>query len=557
MSASSPPQPDVERVSVSAGDVTVDYPSPIYGTPPDPKLPPNYGPGTGADRFARLIWDYLGVRLTPEQRIVLRSVEQNKRTLVYGANGFGKTYLAATLTHAWQTAHYQAITFATSGTYKKMRRTFCKDVEELHDNAFNGNGLPGRYKHANPRIEIDDEPNHFFEADKPADAGELEGIHTDYLLAIIEEADKSAVTPELVDSMESLITDDRDRMLVLANPPEEETNIVNHLIDNPGWNEIQFSSFDAHNVKIELGERRGPADGDAYLPPVSGLATVSKIRDDWLSFNNEPWPGAQAARTAHEERDDLDPRWLRRRIGIIPSETSSVNRPFTTGMVDDVFDARGTLPSPDTTRVLGIALDVARKGGDQNVLSARTPTHIAILDRWTGLDHVENEERVKRNIQTAPDENPYVDAIQRDLPPFAVDATPEGSGLADRIGTFYSELYRFNNGEKAFHEREYKNKWSEGLGLLGRVFREGITVTDQRLREELLAAARTVEFKERYYESRDAEVYYATKKDKVADALGRSPDCLDSALMANLVAERRDELEPDEDESDFYGIISQ
>jgi len=60
-------------------------------------------------------------------------------------------------------------------------------------------------------------------------------------------------------------------------------------------------------------------------------------------------------------------------------------------------------------------------------------------------------------------------------------------------------------------------------------------VGDRRLREELLAAARTVTFEERYLASRGesgATVLEATSKQAVTDSLDRSPDHLDAAAMA-------------------------
>jgi len=157
------------------------------------------------------IEDYLGLTVTQAQQKICRALVRNEKVVVVTANGLGKSYILAAIVNVWLLTKYPAIAFGTSGTYAKLKRTFCKPVEALHDNALHGHGLPGRYKQQPPRIEIDGEPEHYFEAASPEDAGELEGVHTAYTLGIVEEADKKAIDEEVLDAMTSLVTDDRAR----------------------------------------------------------------------------------------------------------------------------------------------------------------------------------------------------------------------------------------------------------------------------------------------------------------------------------------------------------
>jgi len=192
---------------------------------------------------------YLDLTLGPKQREICRSVVNNETTAVVGANGTGKTYVTAAIVLAWQNVRYPALSFGTSGTGKKLYRTLCRPIDKLQGAALGGVGLPGTFKQQPPRIDYDD-PEHYFEAATPTDAGELEGAHEGYTLAIIEEADKDDVTAKTVDAMRSLVTDyEKGRMLVVGNPPRDEGNVFARLIhDAPAWHTIRVSSFDSHGL---------------------------------------------------------------------------------------------------------------------------------------------------------------------------------------------------------------------------------------------------------------------------------------------------------------------
>ena len=86
---------------------------------------------------------------------------------------------------------------------------------------------------------------------------------------------------------------------------------------------------------------------------------------------------------------------------------------------------------------------------------------------------------------------------------------------------------------------EYYDKWTEGLMMLGQWLAEiaidGDTEDVADLREELFAAARTIELEER--RRRSGDLVKASPKDVVKERLGRSPDRLDATLMAAWAAE--------------------
>lgn len=496
---------------------------------------------TGRDRYVDWIDDYLGVLLTEVQKEIIYTIQDNQRVLIVSGNGVGKTYTLACFSLAYLFVNYPTSVLATSGTYQKLRRTYCRPVNNLHSNATVP--LPGEYLRSNPpRIRIPDEPEVFWEASSSS-AGELEGVHNEYTLAIVEEADKAGVTPKMFDSLSSLLTDANDKLVAVANPPRSESNIVYKKMEDPNWVVVQPSSFDAHNVQLEMNHPdpyEHDADGEIVTEEATGnpklkrsvkdqmipeMVTLSQIRKDWNTWNNEPWPGAEAAmHTA--DRDDLDVRWYRRRLGVIPPKESQAVRPFTVEDVETAFD-RDVTETPTAPAALG--WDVARGAGesaDYNALAGVFGDEVRILDYWRLGDHVENEQRVRSLI----DESAW-------RAPLLIDAVGEGSGAADRVSRWYPATERFNASGRAIEEQRHGNRYTEGLIALGEVLREGGSFESTRLREELMAAARSIELSERYHAGTDTTRFHASSKDSVRERIGRSPDLLDAAVMAAVAAE--------------------
>lgn len=500
---------------------------------------------TGEDRYVEFSGDFLDKELADTQKRLLRALAKHQRILIISGNGVGKSYGLAIGVVAFVATNVDSTSLGTSGSYSQFVDTMWRPMKSMSKTLRDDKGVPLKIFEGNqPKLELDD--NWYFKVVSPRDPGELEGRHASDALVVIEESDKEYITEDHFDSANSTITDASDRMVAIANPPKDESNVVYEKKRSDRWHVIQFSSFASHNVKVDLGE----IDRDR-LP---GLVDLPTIADDWEAWNNESWPnaeeafedgeypgvdvllgrleegeisreqllevlrpGADVARYAHEHRDDLDTRWYRRRAGVIPPDDASSFRPFTVQQVEDAYDRE---PTRVSQAAQGIGYDVARDGGDFNVLGGKFADLADVVDRWKGVDHTVNERMVRQHV------------ADWDAAVMSVDAQGEGSGVADHLMSSAPEVVRFHSGEEAAEGDRFYDRWTEGLYKLGRFLRDGGAINDDLLREELLCAARNVEFDERYYDSRDATVLKATPKDKVKEELGRSPDMLDAVMMA-------------------------
>lgn len=485
---------------------------------------------------------YLGLTLDENQRRVCRSVATEPKTAVVGANGTGKTYITGAIVLAWMSVRYPAIALGTSGTGKKLYRTLCRPIDKLHGSALDGAGLPGTFKKQPPRIDYPD-PEHYFEAATPSDAGELEGAHEAYTLAVLEETDKDDVTYETVDAMRSLIPDyDTGRILAVGNPPKDEANVFADLIaDTSTWNTVRITSFDTHNVHIETGQKEGEL--------IDGMATVSALREDWNDYHKIPWPGVEQAKawtteTNPEFRDDLSGRWYRRRGGIIPPEGAAVARPYRAAAAKDAHVDEHEVSSfggaISENPPVGTGIDVAGPGSDKTV--AITYYRNGDFDvRYTTSDdpYPKQEQELMADARLGGDRHH----------PVAIDAAGEGSGLTQYLDDRLPDVYAFGSDKKPLTDGtdednpyglvNYATQRAESLAALGNALPDARLV-DGDLREELVIGGRTIEYGTKTLDSRGengAEVVTVNSKDAIKARLDHSPDYLDAMAQAAWASE--------------------
>ncbi|MCU4743476.1 hypothetical protein [Natronoglomus mannanivorans] len=472
----------------------------------------------GRDRYVNFAEDVLQLRLSREQKELLRALAEHQRVLIMSGNGPGKSFGVAIAKSAFLFTNLNSTVLGTSGSYSQYIDAVWRPMKTLHGEAKARVGLPGEtYDGGQPTLEIDDD--WFAKVVSPRDPGDLEGRHADSVLVVIEEADKKFITDEHFDSAGSSITDDNDRMIAICNPPKDETNPVAERLESDRWHTIQFSTLECHNVRVDAGE--------LDEPKIPGITDLSTVIDDWEAWNDEPWPGLKEARRVSDSdsedfREDLDERWYRRRAGIIPPAGAEAFRPFTR---EDVLDAWGRR---DIARQVqsghqaqATAVDVARSG-DDTVASSVYDNVLKVRYEKQGTDHTEQAGRLRSILK---DDAPH---------PIAVDAIGEGSGLEDLLAETFPTTIRFGAGSTPKAETKYYDCWAEGMHLFGQWLRNGGVIANRELREELLVAARILEFEEKHLASRGengADVLKLTPKSEIKEVLGRSPDRMDSAYM--------------------------
>lgn len=128
--------------------------------------------------------DRLGLTPWSKQREIMESVRDYRKTVVRSAHSTGKSFCAAMTVAWWLDAHPPGTAFVVSSapTAAQVRAILWRYIRRMHKE----NGLPGRVNQT--EWLIDEELVAF--GRKPADADEsaFQGIHSPYVLCVLDEA---------------------------------------------------------------------------------------------------------------------------------------------------------------------------------------------------------------------------------------------------------------------------------------------------------------------------------------------------------------------------------
>jgi len=502
-----------------------------------------YAPGTGTDRYVRFIDEVLDYPVTDTLEAMAISLEQNEQTLAVGANGPGKSYAAALLAVTVLYTNADVVVPVTAGNGDTLKNSIWKPIKSI----WKSTGLPGDYKDNDRSLHTEFDSEWFLECHSPRHPDDLEGDHNNNVVYLIEEADKPGVTAEHIDSARSTLGDD-DHILVIANPPTDETNVVADLMQNPEWHRLQFPTWESRNARVD----RGICDKDK----IGGIAGLSKMQSDWAEYHDSAWPGIErvievsspyltpsgepttkeweAARETQpnvvvgreglydanirakenpEFRSDLHIKWYKRRAGVMPPDSAEKWRPWSIADVEAAYN-RDVGYVRETPECLGV--DVADE--TDKTVAVGLHDHKAVIEYTSQRKLPEQRTELLEKIREWPEMDGRVDAVG------------SGRDIAQTLAERFAGFSEFGNGEVAVDD-DYRHKWDHGLQLIGEWLRSGGSFDDANLYEQLKVAARIIQFQRNHLKSR-GKVIEATSKDTLKKELGYSPDELDALLMS-------------------------
>lgn len=493
------------------------------------------------DRPVQMMED-LGYTLSDTQVEILEACLEHNRILVWSGNGTGKTAGVMMAAYWFTTTRWNTVGLVTSGNFPVLNDTSAPFLESIHQRA--AERIPplaaaASWKNSPAQIDFDAFPEWFLRFRSPRKPKNLEGRHGRRAFVVIDEADKGDVTEAHFSSATSTASSDTDVVVAIANPPEDRSDVSYQKWKSDRWHTIEFSSFDAHNVKRSLG-RLPDGDDRGHIP---GIVDLNLVIEDYEAWNGYDWPGVDEAlravvrdengrRVANPNHDrDLDPRWYRKRLGVLPPVGQGTLRPWYEHHVDDAVERyraaveRRELPVRNSrVSALQLGNDLARDGGDRTVAIARydDPKVLDVLRDFRPADHNVNEDKLR--------------AMDEDLNrrgPWVIDANGEGSGVADRLRATRPNVKRFDGGEHAKDDDRWYNRASESYAHLGNWLKDGGMVPPNTdLERELREASRVLVLEEK--QLRGGTTLRCKGKDtlKRSEHLGRSPDVMDAAALA-------------------------
>jgi len=183
-----------------------------------------------------------------KQKEIIRSVFENKRTLVRSCNVVGKTHVAALIALGWLDMHrFDAKVITTAKTYESLKFTLWSRIREEYK------VVKDRFDNApidKMKFEPDSEgqPEWYMIGISPkvegSEATAFQGYHAEHILIIVDEA---ILTPiPIWEAIDSMMLTEGARLLAIYNPTTR-TGEVHRMEADPGVNLITIGADDLFN----------------------------------------------------------------------------------------------------------------------------------------------------------------------------------------------------------------------------------------------------------------------------------------------------------------------
>jgi len=489
--------------------------------------------------FAGWVQEAFDVDLSGGIRRMVRSVAENRVTIVLSANSTGKTHGAARLALAWwkiyaarqDTESVEVYTAAAppesnldNGLWAEIDTATGEEAPSL----FDSDTMRNKHVESGPKEKVTGLTIPQTGTDKQREA-RFSGKHADSLLFIVDEAD--AVPRPVYDGIESCMSGGSDaRLLCLLNPREKR-----------GWVYQRVRDGNANVIRLSALEHENVVQGEQVIPGAVTRETVVRRIAEW----SRPVAGGEdtTGKETFEVPDYLIGCTAEKDDGTETEPLQAGTRVVTDGrlchMVLSVYPPAGsdqliseewitrarqrwkryTAEHGETPTGGRLGYDVASEGIDRNAVCHRPGDFV----RRFGPDHTWNGVDSNKGAQNVNDLLPRLEPSHA-----FVDTTGVGDGVPRQLDV---EATGVQFGEGAPDPDEHPrvdahcHRMRDYLYWAVREWlrtEDAMLPPDDELEEELTALT---------YERDDLQGIQVMKKKEMKKALGRSPDKLDSLAL--------------------------
>lgn len=221
-----------------------------------------------------------------KQREIAESVRDNRRTAVHSCHDAGKSYIASRIVCWWIDSHPPGTAFvvSTAPTFRQVRNILWREinkavgvVDRRYAEEMTGGPLPGRVNQTEWWIDKEivafgAKPKDEAGEDENATSDAFQGIHTDYVLVVLDEA--CGVPESLWNAADALITNEDSRILAIGNP-DDPTSRFKRVCDlGSEWNTIHIDGYETPNFT------------DEEVPQSVGKRLLSRV---WVEEVTKEW----------------------------------------------------------------------------------------------------------------------------------------------------------------------------------------------------------------------------------------------------------------------------
>lgn len=437
----------------------------------------------------------LGLELYSQQTKIAHSIKDHRRVAVRSSHEIGKTATAAVLVLWWIDTHPigSAFVVTTAPSAPQLKGVLWREINKLFELAkHRGNPLPGRLNQTewwigSKLVAMGRKP-----ADWDTDA--FQGIHDEFVLAIIEEA--NGVPKPMWTGVEGVTSNDSSRVLAIGNPDDPDSEFARVSDEaNKVWHKQRVSAFD---TPAFTGEKVHPK----LLRVLVGKQWVEDRRNDW---------------------GEDSPLYISRVLGEFPDLSTAKQKVVPAGSVMACLEE----PDPDLVRRLSktpieLGMDVAASdNGDWTVIRERRGAFAGRT--WKGHTP-DSEQAVALAVEAA---------IETGATSIKVDEIGWGWGI---IGHINAELrkrklkcraFGVNVSAKAWHPDKFVNQRSELWWMARDLSKDGGWV----LHGMDDADATVAQLTDPSWFDKNGRIQVEAKED-TQKRLGRSPDDADALILS-------------------------
>ena len=229
----------------------------------------------------------LGEFLWSKQREIVRSVVENKRTMVASCHSAGKSHLASRVISWWldtkDVSPTETRVITTAPSWNQVANVMWAYVKEVQDKLHMPGNITAKATWTFPGYKA---PTAYGRKPSDYDESSFQGIHATNVLVVVDEA--GGVPESIFTSVEAITTNANARILAIANPDDPGSYMAKvwreeskKAPEDRRWNLITISAFDTPNFTGE---------------DVPERARTNLLQKEWVEDARVRW-------------GETDPRW--------------------------------------------------------------------------------------------------------------------------------------------------------------------------------------------------------------------------------------------------------
>lgn len=209
----------------------------------------------------------LGVEyLAPKMQEAIRHIPDNKYTLIKAGHGVSKSFSCAGLIPWWLETHPQSLVATTAPTNRQVSEVLWREVGKHRGRSI----YPIAGKQLKNRLKLAEDWQGFgFSSNQGVS---YQGLHEEYLLWIIDEAD--GIPRDVWEAIMSTLTGTENRLVAIGNPVDPDSQFREEIEKHP---EDVFTIPSYESPNIILDEKTGEYISDEIIPGCATLEWINEV----------------------------------------------------------------------------------------------------------------------------------------------------------------------------------------------------------------------------------------------------------------------------------------